>query len=391
MSKINKKNSIIISLSLFVLSYFFALSYVDAATLYIFPTQSEVYEGDSIIAELRLNTEGEQVNTIEATVVFAGEGLEITDFSMGGSIFTMFITSPEIRTDENSVFFQAVVPAGFSGEGVVGRITLLAKNTGSGTLRIAEDSKVLLNDGKGTEADLKFTNGEYNIVEKPEGLILIGSKGHPVEDKWYSNSVIYVFWETKPDAFYSYVLARDPNEVPDEVPDEPAGDIKLTTSEEGVFYFRLRECVAGVCGPVSTRKIMKDNTPPEPFEPVLGQEDEIFGGKKFLSFATEDKVSGISYWEVYEGEKNYVARSPYVLQNQEYKGDIIIKAYDKAGNERQAVISTIEKKSTYNIVIMFGIIIIAIVAGMAVIFWLTRIKNHKKYNQVDSVSQNDSK
>ncbi|OGZ61127.1 MAG: hypothetical protein A2919_01210 [Candidatus Spechtbacteria bacterium RIFCSPLOWO2_01_FULL_43_12] len=390
--------TVLISFSLYTAYFILNTVVADAASLYIFPNQSEVYEGDSIVAELRLNTEGQEVNTIETTLSLPPGILEITDFSTGGSVFSFFVAGPEIRTDENSVFFQAASPGGFSGEGVVGKITLRSKNRGpayaeatagrQATLRISENSKVLLNDGKGTEAGLKFTNGDYEVVEKPSGLVLVNSESHPAEDGWYSGPFIRLYWDTDPNTEYSYVLTRDPNEEPDEIADEPVGDIKLTTNEEGIFYFNLTECNNGVCGPVSTRKIMKDNTPPEPFEPVLGQEEDVFDGKIFLSFTTEDKVSGVSYWEVYEGEDRYVARSPYILQNQDYEGDIKVVAVDKAGNKREAVILASVGKNGYNTALALAIIVI--VAGVAVTFWVRRVKQRKKYTQIDSISQNDN-
>lgn len=61
----------------------------------------------------------------------------------------------------------------------------------------------------------------------------------------------------------------------------------------------------------------------------------IFDGKYFLVFATQDKGSGISHYEVCEGGKRKcaIAESPYLLQNQKLNQKIFVKAVDKNGNE----------------------------------------------------------
>ena len=93
-----------------------------------------------------------------------------------------------------------------------------------------------------------------------------------------------------------------------------------------------------------------DVDPPEVFEPVISQNPEIFGGKYFLVFLTQDKGSGIDHYEILEKErKNSIRRlikksnwqvgeSPYLLRDQELKSYIFVKAIDKAGNERVAVL-----------------------------------------------------
>jgi hypothetical protein len=62
---------------------------------------------------------------------------------------------------------------------------------------------------------------------------------------------------------------------------------------------------------------ISDNDPPEAFIPEISQDQNLFSGKYFLVFATQDKGSGISHYEVCEGKRKCVeAESPYLLQNQ---------------------------------------------------------------------------
>jgi hypothetical protein len=93
----------------------------------------------------------------------------------------------------------------------------------------------------------------------------------------------------------------------------------------------------------TTIEPLKDTEPPQDFTPLISQNSEIFGGKYFLVFSTQDLGSGIDHYEVYEAKnetKNLInvkwitAESPYVLQDQSLQSFIYVKAVDKSGNEK---------------------------------------------------------
>jgi len=97
---------------------------------------------------------------------------------------------------------------------------------------------------------------------------------------------------------------------------------------------------------------IKDNFPPEPFKIYLAKNKEIFDGKYYIIFETKDKQSGIAYYEISEKPINFVlgarpdikylnfkkAESPYVLEDQSLRSYVIVRAVDKAGNERIEVL-----------------------------------------------------
>ncbi|MDZ4231869.1 MAG: cohesin domain-containing protein [Candidatus Pacearchaeota archaeon] len=310
-------------------------SFAFASVLSFIPQAQDAYEGENLVAEVRLNTEGESVNALNMQIVFPTDILGFVDFSSGGSVFPLPVHGPDYEEKTGTVSFQAGVPNGYRGEGVIGRIFFQAKTPGFAVLRFEESTQVLLNDGAGTPAGLSFFTGEYTILKKPAGLPVLTSEDHPDESVWYSNPFIRMSWEVKEGADYSYLLTRDPSEAPDDVPDEPVGDLKLTTQEDGIFYFRLRECRDGVCGPAVTRRALKDTAPPEFFEVLVGSDWTLYDGKRFLSFSARDAASGIARYEVFEEHVGAwkVAQSPYLL---EYQGSesVKVKAVDKAENER---------------------------------------------------------
>jgi hypothetical protein len=81
-----------------------------------------------------------------------------------------------------------------------------------------------------------------------------------------------------------------------------------------------------------------DTTQPEGFSINIGSDPSVFGGKSFASFFTTDAGSGMDHYEISEAGGVYrVARSPFLLADQRLHSVIRVRAYDAAGNVREAV------------------------------------------------------
>ena len=117
--------------------------------------------------------------------------------------------------------------------------------------------------------------------------------------------------------------------------------------------------------PVSSVERIIDNERPEDFKPIIGNDPNIFNGKYFLVFITQDKISGIANYQVREGAWGWfsIAESPYLLKYQSLDRKIFVKAIDKAGNERVVVLKARHQAPWYQQSIMFVIILLIIVAG----------------------------
>lgn len=123
----------------------------------------------------------------------------------------------------------------------------------------------------------------------------------------------------------------------------------------------------------------KDIDPPETFAPEIASDPNIFGGKYFLAFATQDKGSGIDHCEVLESRnqkienRNWeIAESPYALKDQKLQSYIYVKAMDKAGNARIAMIPPEKPQAWYENYLIYAIIVaILIVLAIVIvyIFW----------------------
>ena len=364
--KINFK----ILLTVFTFSFLFFPSLSKATNLYLMPQSQTVYQGDSFIVELRINTEDEEINAVEIGLTFPVDLLEVVDFSKGNSILTLWLAEPKIQKGEIS--FLGGAPGGFKGDGLLAKISFLGKEIRKSEISFKEISQVLLNDGLGTPAKLSLSEGNYEIIKKPEGLPQISSETHPDQNKWYNNSTFHLRWDLIEGIEYSYLLSYDPLSEPDEIPDKPEGeliwmgDMEYKGLEDGIYYFTLRQKLPDEdWSKKITYRAMIDTTIPEPFELKTGKAPLVFEGKYFLSFAAQDKMSGIDYYEIKEGKGDWkIAQSPYLLENQSLAKKIIVRAYDKAGNYQES-----EIKPPYKITWKDVLVIILVLIGAGVIWW----------------------
>ncbi len=270
------------------------------ARLYLEPPEGEYHLEDVFIVEIKLNTEGEYINTTKIDLTFSQEILEIKDFSKGNSILTLWIEEPTFSNQDGTISFIGGIPGGYLGEdGPLGKIIFCAKEEGEVKIQFQEDSQILLNDGFGTKAELEKQGAAFNILSE---------KLEAPRDEWL-------------------------------------GELK------------------------------KDNIPPEFFEIEISQDPSIFEDKYFIIFSTTDKQTGINYYEVKEGERDWKkAESPYLLEDQALQGIIKVKAVDKAGNERIAEYIPPGYKPPKKLLPYLIIILILIGAGIISLIIIRRIK-----------------
>lgn len=130
---------------------------------------------------------------------------------------------------------------------------------------------------------------------------------------------------------------------------------------------------------------------PEPFKPEISQNKEVFEGKYFLVFATSDKGWGISHYQIQEKREFRIwnlefrkkdswleAESPYLLKDQKMRSYIYVKAVDKAGNERIAVVEPRYPLRWYEnylfwVIIILGIFFAFITYAIVKILWRKKI------------------
>ncbi len=287
-----------------------------AVSLYLEPPEGQYQPGDTFSVEIKVDTEGECINAVEASLSFS-QILNAADFSRGKSIITLWIQPPKINQEKGEISFSGGIPGGYCGRvsgdpgasNLLGKIIfkipgMIVRESEESFLEVKflDTSQVLLNDGLGTVAGLTTQGAIFKIVPQ---------RTEPLKKGWLE--------EIKQDVFS-----------------------------------------------------------PEPFQIKIQQEPTAFEGKYFIIFVTTDKQTGLDHYEVKETRNRHetehettlnwkVAESPYLLKDQGLKSIIKVKAVDKAGNERTAeyIPEILKKPFPYWIILL-------ILGGVGVVWRLIR-------------------
>lgn len=108
--------------------------------------------------------------------------------------------------------------------------------------------------------------------------------------------------------------------------------------EEGAGFFSVRSKKQGEENEHLTAGDKQDRRKPKSFNLEIADDPRVFGGKKFVSFFTTDRDSGISRYEVKVGDGVYqIAQSPYLVDELPARTVIRVRAYDSDDNYRESV------------------------------------------------------
>ena len=333
------------SLSFYILIfafYVFAAKAADAATLYFYPQNLEIFDGENAIVEVRLNTEGEIINALELNGKFSNNNLSITSVDTSSSLLQILVESPQ--TDGTNFHLVGGTPGGFNGEGIVGRLNIKAVKTGSSILSFTEPVKLLANTENAKELTAKSLQSNLSVILKPKDYIKLSSRTHPEPLMWYNAKEVNIHWDLEPGAEYSYLVSQDQTAVPDETPDRPKGDrlwlgdIALGGLEDGIYYFSVKKIGSTT---ISRYSIFQDSTPPKWVNVALNPGTPETNGKQYVSFLAKDTTSGIDRYEMKVDDGNFEKVSPpnFIINNPDFQR-IIVRAYDEAGNMVEESIET---------------------------------------------------
>jgi len=167
MTKFSKSQKIILNFALpfCILIFAFCISQkVIAAELFFEARNQEFTQGEEFLVNVFLNTEGESINAVEGKIVFP-DIVELKEIRDGNSIINFWIERPKVE-QAGIIGFSGIIPGGYQEtKGFVFSVVFRAKASGSGTIEIRE-AKVLLNDGKGTPANLSISNFQFSISKE---------------------------------------------------------------------------------------------------------------------------------------------------------------------------------------------------------------------------------
>lgn len=142
-----------------------AIGKVNAAELFFETKSQEFTQGEKFLANIFLNTEEESINAIEGKIVFPDYLLEVKEIQDGNSIINFWIERPKIG-QIGVIAFSGIIPGGYQEtKGFLFSVVFQTKASGSGAIEV-RGAKVLLNDGKGTEASVKLSSFQFSISQE---------------------------------------------------------------------------------------------------------------------------------------------------------------------------------------------------------------------------------
>ncbi len=322
-----------------------------ATKLLLSPPSGVFSVGSTFDVNIFLNTEGKSVNTVSTVLFFPPDKLQLVSPTIGQSIITVWTAQPIFDNRTGLVRLTGGMPGGINVQsGLITSLTFRVKQVGNSTLiKFSDESRVLANDGNGTDILSGVQNGVYNLILPPPAGPIVSSETHTDQSKWYSNKNIILRWaSTSPVEQYSYVLDQDPVGNPDDISEGSKTSVTYKNVVDGTHYFHIKGLRDNVWGGVTTFEINVDTEPPAEFSLGLIPSKRTSSKNQIVNFQTSDALSGVSYYEVKvipispgtaalkeNGQFFVESTSPYQLALGIGTYDIVVRAYDQARNYRE--------------------------------------------------------
>lgn len=315
-----------------------------AASLYIDPILVDVLKADTVTVAVRVDTdEGECINTVDAVITY-DDTIHAIDVSRGRSILSLWVEEPVINNNARTITFAGGIPNGYCGRipgdpsltNIIVELVFRAPGFSVGRpdsvdagISFAPETRVLLNDGLGTQAPLRTIGGTINLLQQV---------GTTTNDSW---------------------TIRVQN---DETPPAPFGVELVQNSAvfSGKYYivFNTQDKQSGI----------------DHYEAIEESREDLY---RFLWGRADAPWSRV--------------KSPYVLKDQSLNSVIRVKAVDKAGNERITVLVPDETlRSNLLLVPLLAVsVIVLIVVGVIGYFSWRRLRKRSSIEKENVHESND--
>ncbi len=248
------------------------------------------------------DTGDESINAVEIGLNFDPRALEVKSFRPASSTCS-YVIENKIDTVNGKINFSCVLikSGGERGSLPIAELTAAPKQVGTFILSFNEDTKVLANDGLGTNVLRMSQAGSYradnfDLSTKNENLsdtkrrFVVFSHSHPNQSKWYNDREAKFIWKGTPGAVYAYEFDSSPDTIPSKSKTLQDSTVSVQIPGDGIFYFHL-QLASG--GPIAHYRIQSDITPPTVTSIDLSSDKIVAGDVVRLSFQAEDITSGI--------------------------------------------------------------------------------------------------
>ncbi|MEK9186442.1 MAG: cohesin domain-containing protein, partial [Patescibacteria group bacterium] len=264
------------------------------ASLFLSPGSGAFTVGSTFTVSVVLNTNSQFINAVQADISFSADKLQVVSPSLGTSVLSVWTNQPQFDNQGGFLRFQGGIPdPGINtSRGVISTITFRVKSVGRAVIKFLDTSKILLNDGLGTDILTNTTNGIYDLVLPPPAGPIVVSETHPDQSQWHKSPTISLRWTNNyPVEGYSYVLNSEPIDVPDNILEGPKTDVLYKNIADGVHFFHIKALRDGVWGETSHFAIKIDATPPANFPIEISPSARTSERRPLINFFTTDALS----------------------------------------------------------------------------------------------------
>lgn len=323
---------------------------VQAAVLTLSPPTGTFTVGSTFDVSLFLNTEGQSINAVSVSLSFPPDKLQLISPSTGRSIIGVWTAPPTFNNQTGRINLQGGIPGGINvSSGLFTTLTFRVRGVGSSVLKFLDETRVLSNDGLGTDVLKDTQPAIYRLTLPAPAGPLVVSETHPDQSHWYANSTVVLRWEADPEVDgYSYVLDSEPVTQPDNISEGVQNEIAYKNLGDGIHYFHIKALRDGTWGGVTNFALNIDVEPPAQFPIKISPAPRTTSHEPIINFETTDANSGIDFYEykivslaagpdLDADQTNFFieAQGSQVLNLDLGRYDIIARAYDKAGNYQE--------------------------------------------------------
>ena len=328
-----------------------------AGTLLLSPTTGSFSVGSTFDVQILLDTQGKSVNALDVDVRFPPDKLQLVSPKTSVSVISVWTSQPIFNNQTGTIRLQGGIPRGVNvNNALVATLTFRVKAIGNAIVRFADGSKILLNDGLGTNDLSRQVDAVYTLVLPPPAGPAVASETHPLQTEWYQNSNVVLNWANDEDVQnYSYIFNDEPISTVDDVADGKRNQIGYTSVSDGRHYFHIKALRAGVWGGTTHFGVKVDTEPPAEFPLEFLPSRRSTVRAPLIKFATTDTLSGLDHYELKIVPRSPVkstdasggntvgdqpfyveVESPYIVPSLDIGSyDLFLRAYDKAGNYRE--------------------------------------------------------
>ncbi len=326
-----------------------ATVWATGASLKISPAAGVYEVGGLVDVSFIVDTGDQTINAVQASILFPADKLQVVNPVASTSFISLWVTPPTYSNTDGTINFQGGLPTpGIkTSGGVISTVTFRIKAAGSASIRYAPTSRVLLNDGAGTNILTSSGSADLSFKIPPPAGPIVSSPTHPDANAWFNNPQVQWQWDAVDGATgYSYVFDQSSKTVPDEIIDTTATAVGVKATSDGVWYFHVR-AKSDTWGGVTTVPVQIDATPPAIFTPQFDQSTITITDMPTMRFVTTDAASGIDHYEVKQivsGAAGSQISSLFVETASPYTSgqlavgsyQFIVRAFDRAGNNVDA-------------------------------------------------------